>query len=93
MTAVFSALEMYAHDHSLTYPDTTSPLVPKYLDKLPSDPLTGRPLGYQRTERGYLLLSQGDYGGAGAEAGYPRMDQDGFFALKATDFPTLETAP
>ncbi len=87
MTELFSALEMYAHDNSLAYPEDTNGLIPKYLDKLPTDPLTGQPLSYERTDRGYLIKSHGDYGATGAESGYPRMNQDGFFALKAADFP------
>lgn len=88
MTNLFSALEMYSHDNSLAYPQTVEALIPKYLDKAPVDPLDGKPLAYKKTERGYLIASQADYRQAGAEDGYPRMDQDGFFALKATDFPT-----
>lgn len=87
MTALFSGLEMYAHDHSLAYPDEASVLVPKYIDTIPSDPVGGEPLLYQKTERGYLISATGDYSSRGAAKGYPKMDQDGFFALKAEDFP------
>jgi hypothetical protein len=91
MTTTFSALEMYAHDHSLTYPDEMKVLVPKYLDALALDPRNGQPLSYQKTERGYLISASADYSSAGAAKGFPQMDQDGFFALKASDFPSEET--
>jgi hypothetical protein len=93
MTGLFSALEMYAQDHSLAYPDDTKPLVPKYIDAIPRDPLNGEPLLYQKTESGYLLSSSADYTPAGAARGYPQMDQDGFFALKAADFPGEDDEP
>jgi hypothetical protein len=54
------------------------------------DPLSASPLDYFKTERGYIISSSGDYGDAGAEKGFPQMDQDGFFALKASDFPSAE---
>lgn len=87
MTELFSALEMYAADHSMAYPEKAQELVPKYLDAVPVDPLTGEPLTYEKTERGYLLYASGDYSSAGAQSGFPRMNQDGFFALKPDDFP------
>lgn len=87
MTESFSGLELYAYEHSQKYPDRLDPLVPKYLDALPIDPKTGRTLTYRRVAAGYLLGTDGDYSTSGAEPGYPRMDQDGFFALKASDFP------
>ena len=90
MTTLFSALEMYAHDHNLSYPDTTDPLIPKYLDSIPADPFFASPLDYQKTERGYIISSSADYRDAGAEKGFPQMDQDGFFALKSSDFPSTE---
>ncbi len=91
MTESFSGLELYAYDHSQKYPDQLEQLVPKYLDARPHDPKTGRPLAYQRLANGYLLSTDGDYSANGAEPGYPRMDQDGFFALKAADFPDDST--
>lgn len=87
MTTLFAALEMYAHDHSLAYPDDVQALLPKYLDAIPEDPRGGLPLRYQRTERGYLISATGDYSAAGAEPGFPQMDADGFFALRPEDFP------
>ena len=86
MTEVFAGLEMYAADHSLAYPDNVGELVPKYLDAVPSDPLSNKPLTYQRVDSGYLILASGDYSAAGAAEGFPRMNQDGEFALKPEDF-------
>lgn len=93
MTELFSALEMYSADHSMAYPETAKELVPKYLDAVPTDPLGGSPLVYQKTERGYLISTTADYSAAGAAAGYPQMNQDGFFALKAEDFPSEPPEP
>lgn len=90
MTSLFGALEMYAHDHALVYPESLEPLLPKYLDALPKDPMNQQPLIYQKTERGYLLSTSADYSSAGAERGFPQMDQDGFFALKESDFTEVE---
>lgn len=87
MTATFSSLEMFAHDHTLSYPDSLEEIVPKYLDALPRDPRNGQPLRYSKTDRGYRLGAAADYQAHGAAAGYPQMDQDGFFALQPYDFP------
>ena len=87
MTETFSGLEVYALEHSQQYPRELSSLVPKYLDRIPQDPRTKRPLIYQRLDSGYQLRAEGDYSDCGADPGYPRMDQDGFFALRASDFP------
>ena len=86
MTEVFAALEMYAADHSLAYPDNANDLVPKYLDAMPNDPLSNKPLTYQKVEKGYLIVASGDYSAAGATDGFPQMNQDGEFALKPEDF-------
>lgn len=88
MTSLFSALEMYAGDHSLTYPENPQDLVPKYLDAMPKDPVSGETLVYKKTEDGYLISTDADYSSAGAAEGFPQMDQDGFFALKPADFPS-----
>jgi general secretion pathway protein G len=40
------ALELYADDHSSSYPTTTSDLVPKYLQALPQDPSTAVDYAY-----------------------------------------------
>ncbi len=88
MTSVFSALEMYAHDHSLEYPESVAELVPKYLDEVPLDPANGQSLVYEKTERGYLIKAAGSYHSVQAADGFPCMNQDGFFALKPSDFPS-----
>lgn len=87
MTSVFSALEMYALDHQQVYPENLAELTPKYLDKVPNDPVGGQPLGYAKIEDGFLLSASGAYGG---EKGFPQMNHHGFWALKAADFPPEE---
>lgn len=95
MKAVFNALELYSVDHS-GYPDNLAKLLEKkpnsektYLEELPKDP-SGQDFGYSKTEDGFLLKAAGDYTEAGAEAGFPQLNQDGFLALKPSDFPTPE---
>lgn len=41
------------------YPDSLDALVPKFLDKLPNDIITGEPLKYRRTGDSFLLYSIG----------------------------------
>jgi hypothetical protein len=48
--------------HTGTYPKSLDALVPKYLDKLPDDLFTGKPLVYRPSESGYLLYSLGPDG-------------------------------
>lgn len=95
MKAIFNALEMYSADHS-GYPDSLAKLLEKkpnsektYIEELPKDP-SGQDFSYAKTEDGFLLKAAGDYTEAGAEAGFPQLNQDGFLALKPSDFPTPE---
>jgi len=44
------------------YPETLEALVPKYLEKLPDDLFTGKPLIYKPSENGFLLYSLGPNG-------------------------------
>lgn len=74
MENLFAALEMYAQDHTLNYPDEVSALVPKYIDAIPLDPVGGQPLLYTKTERGYFLTTSTDYSSVGAAQGFPKMD-------------------
>jgi hypothetical protein len=55
------ALAAYQRDNKL-YPKSLDALVPKYLDKLPYDLFTGKPLVYRPNENGYLLYSLGPDG-------------------------------
>jgi hypothetical protein len=55
------ALAAYRADHK-SYPKALSDLVPKYLDKVPDDLFTGKPLVYRPAENGFLLYSLGPNG-------------------------------
>lgn len=88
-TKTFTALELYAADHSDSYPEKLEELVPKYLDKVPNDPANQQPLGYAKSETGFLLSASAEY--AKADKGFPQMDNFGFFALKASDFPSADS--
>lgn len=90
MNAAFAALEMYSADNGLNYPASLDNLKPKYLDEIPRDPVSRKPLVYNKTEDGFLLGSSGDYSAVEAESGFPKMNQDGFFVKKASEFPQDE---
>lgn len=90
MTEVFSALEMHAADNTLSYPGSLDVLIPKYLDEVPLDPVSRQPIKYQKTDTGFLLSVSGDYSAQEAEEGFPKMNQDGFYVLKQSEFPTEE---
>ena len=90
MTEVFGALEMYSVDNELKYPEKLDLLIPKYLDEIPLDPVSRTPVVYETTKDGFLISASGDYSSQEAEAGYPKMNQDGFFVKKASEFPTYE---
>jgi hypothetical protein len=87
MTDAFAGLEMYAADHELQYPESLDVLIPEYIDSVPIDPLSQGPVGYEKTARGFRLSAHGNYSEAGAEVGFPKMNQDGFFVLKESEFP------
>ncbi len=55
------ALAAYRSDHK-AYPKSLDALVPKYMEKVPVDLFTGKPLIYRPTEKGYLLYSLGPNG-------------------------------
>lgn len=88
MTTAFSALEMYASDNALAYPESLEVLIPKYLDAVPVDPVGEKSIGYLKNENGFILSASGEY--AGADKGFPQMNQDGFFARTAADFRKSE---
>jgi peroxiredoxin len=62
------ALARYHCDHG-RYPKNLDELAPKYLDRIPQDIFSGKPLIYRPTENGYMLYSVGvngkDDGGRG----------------------------
>lgn len=55
------ALAIYLIDEG-SYPKSLGALAPKYLDTLPKDLFTGKPLVYRPNENGYLLYSLGPDG-------------------------------
>jgi hypothetical protein len=60
------AAERYRHARG-GLPDALERVVPEFLAAIPTDPMTGGPIGYRRTEkdphgRGYLVYSVGPYG-------------------------------
>jgi hypothetical protein len=52
------ALAAYDRDHG-RYPKELEALAPKYLDKIPKDLFSDKPLIYRPSEKGYLLYSVG----------------------------------
>lgn len=90
MSRTFAALEMYAADNGSHYPKELGNLVPRYLEGVPRDPVSREPLTYEKTDEGFLLGCEGDYSAVNAEPGFPKMNQDGFFVLKSTDFPSRQ---
>lgn len=68
------AAELHRRDTSLL-PDSPQNLVPRYLERVPSDPFTGEPLKYRVTEKEYSVYSIGadgvDNSGEGTLSGGP----------------------
>ena len=72
------ALERYRMANG-SYPDSLDALVPKFLEKLPHDIITGEPLKYHRGDNSFVLYSIGwnekdDGGMAGPVVGQGRPD-------------------
>lgn len=57
LKAVAAACEMYAKDHNKQYPGSLDDLMAKYLQRIPSDPLTGKNLTYKKTVDGYQIIN------------------------------------
>jgi len=55
LKVVATWVEMYAKDHSGQYPNALDDLLPKYVTKMPSDPLTGKNLAYKKLVDGYVI--------------------------------------
>lgn len=53
------AVERYRRDHSEQMPPDVEALVPAYLDSVPIDPFTGRPLRFVKEADGYVAYSLG----------------------------------
>ena len=55
LKVVATWVEMYAKDHGGQYPNALDDLLPKYVTKMPSDPLTGKNLAYKKLVDGYVI--------------------------------------
>jgi hypothetical protein len=55
MKVVATQVEMYAKDHGGQYPNQLDDLLPKYVTRMPSDPLTGKNLAYKKLVDGYII--------------------------------------
>lgn len=55
LKAVATQIEYYAKDHAGQYPASLDDMMPRYLQKMPSDPLTGKNLTYKKLVDGYEL--------------------------------------
>ena len=55
MKVVATQVEMYAKDHGGQYPNQLDDLLPKYVTRMPSDPLTGKNLSYKKLVDGYVI--------------------------------------
>ena len=53
------AVERWRLVHPDRLPDSLAELVPKFLDRIPVDPIDGQPLRYRKTARGYCIYSIG----------------------------------
>jgi len=56
---VVVAIERYRRDHDEQWPESPQQLIPRYLEALPIDPFSGRPLLVKQTTRGYDVYSVG----------------------------------
>lgn len=52
---VATQVEMYAKDHNNNFPETMDDLVPKYIGRFPTDPVTGKNLIYKKVDKGYVV--------------------------------------
>ena len=53
-----SALRLYRIKHG-AYPEKLDALVPEFIDKLPTDPFSGREYVYRKEGKGFILYSLG----------------------------------
>jgi len=68
-TAAALAACRYRNDHG-TWPESLDALVPGYIDKVPLDPMTGKPLVYRIEETGIVVYSIGENGVDDGGKGY-----------------------
>jgi hypothetical protein len=57
MQAVATRVELFAKDHSGHFPATFDEMMPKYLNRFPTDPLTGKNLTYKALVDGYIIAN------------------------------------
>lgn len=55
METLASAVEMFAKDNNRKFPETLDPLYPKYINRFPQDPITGKNYTYKLLGDGYLI--------------------------------------
>lgn len=90
LTRTVIALAIYRAEHD-EYPSSLKKLVPDMLQIVPTDPVFGDPLGYRKTDDGFLVYSIGfngvDDGGSndGEAAGFGRQVYEGIFIDEQSD--------
>ncbi len=55
MKAVATSCELFAKDHKGAFPESLDDLLPKYLGRFPTDPITGKNLSYKKADNGYVV--------------------------------------
>lgn len=55
MKALATQCELYAKDHQRQYPNSFDELMPKYIQRHPTDPMTGKNFVYRKMADGYLI--------------------------------------
>jgi hypothetical protein len=80
------ALERYRLANGRKVPDTLNALTPTYFATVPADPFDGKPLRYQKLEKGYMLYSVGrdrkDDGGVLRDPKKPGSGEDIIFKVE-----------
>lgn len=55
MKAVATSCELFAKDHKGAFPESLDDLLPKYMGRFPTDPITGKNLNYKKADNGYVI--------------------------------------
>ncbi|CAN0505410.1 unnamed protein product, partial [Phaeothamnion confervicola] len=53
--AVATQVELFAKDHGNQFPNSLDDLMPKYMARYPTDPLTNKNFNYTKTATGYIV--------------------------------------
>jgi hypothetical protein len=88
-TEIVRAIQLYrvAHGH---WPESLEALVPKYLEKIPSDPFDGKQMRYRRWEQGVVVYSVGPDGiDNGGQIERPPSQQGADLGFRLWDIPPL----